>query len=32
MGEISMKINHTLSPVYNDTEIKLKHIKQMNIV
>ena len=32
MAEISMKINHTLSPAYNDTEIKQKHIKQMNIM
>ena len=32
MGEISMKINHTLSPAYNNTERKQKHIKQMNIL
>ena len=31
-GEISMKINHPLSPAYNDTERKQKHIKQMNIM
>ena len=32
MGEISMKINHTLSPAYNDNERKHKHIMQMNIM
>ena len=32
MGEIGMKINQTLSPSYNDTERKQKHIKQMNIM
>ena len=35
LGEISRKINHTLSPAYNDTERKQqkkKNIKQMNIM
>ena len=32
MGEISIKINHTLSSAYNDAERKRKHIKQMNIM
>ena len=27
IGKISMKINHTISPAYNDTERKHKHIK-----
>ena len=32
MGEVSMKINNTLSPAYNDTERKQKYIKQTNIM
>ena len=32
MGDISMKINHTPSPAYNDTEREQKRIRQINIM